>query len=78
MSPSFIGCSFTVLGPAAAAAVQSFCQYRCKVSSKSPEELAALAEVKRPWSVVEVLNVLQALVDKSGIVAELEADDGAK
>lgn len=29
------------------------------------------------WNVLEVLNVLQALVDKSGIVAELEADGGA-
>ncbi len=31
-----------------------------------------------PPSPLQVLNVLQALVDKSGIVAELEADDGAK
>lgn len=30
------------------------------------------------WNVLEVLNVLQALVDKSGIIAELEADGGAK
>ena len=30
------------------------------------------------WNVLEVLNVLQALVDKSNIVAELEADGGAK
>jgi translation initiation factor 3 subunit L len=27
---------------------------------------------------MDVLNVLQALVDKSGIVAELEADGGAE
>ena len=30
------------------------------------------------WAVGEVLNVLQALVDKSGIVAELAADGGAR
>lgn len=30
------------------------------------------------WNIVEVLNILQALVDKSGIVAELEGDGGAK
>lgn len=30
------------------------------------------------WNVSEVLNVLQALVDKSGIVAELESDGGAR
>lgn len=29
------------------------------------------------WNILDVLNVLQALVDKSGIVAELEADGGA-
>ncbi|KAG1667471.1 hypothetical protein FOA52_012226 [Chlamydomonas sp. UWO 241] len=58
---------------------QSFCQYRSKVSQKSPEELELLkkCEVKKVWNVLEVLNVLQALVDKSGIVAEMEADGGA-
>ena len=30
------------------------------------------------WNVLEVLNVLQALVDKSAIVADLESDGGAK
>jgi translation initiation factor 3 subunit L len=30
------------------------------------------------WNIMDVLNVLQALVDKSGIVAELERDGGAE
>lgn len=30
------------------------------------------------WNVIDVTNYLQALVDKSGIVAELKADGGAK
>jgi translation initiation factor 3 subunit L len=30
------------------------------------------------WNALEVLNVLQALVDKSGIIAELTADGGAR
>lgn len=34
--------------------------------------------VPQVWNVLEVLNVLQALVDKSGITTELEADGGAK
>lgn len=30
------------------------------------------------WNILDVLNVLQALVDKSGVVAELEHDGGAE
>jgi hypothetical protein len=30
------------------------------------------------WNILDVLNVLQALIDKSGIVAELERDGGAE
>jgi translation initiation factor 3 subunit L len=30
------------------------------------------------WNIVDVLNVLQALVDKSGIVGELERDGSAE
>lgn len=56
---------------------QSFCQYRSKMSQKSPEELELLKKCDKVWNVLEVLNVLQALVDKSGIVAELEGDGGA-
>ncbi|GLC72487.1 hypothetical protein PLESTF_001252900 [Pleodorina starrii] len=59
---------------------QSFCQYRGKVQSMSPEEIENLkkCEVKKVWNTIEVLNILQALVDKSGIVAELEGDGGAR
>eukprot|EP00798_Chlamydomonas_sp_ICE-L_P001226 gene1226-32567_t len=57
---------------------QSFCQYRGKIASKSPEELELLRQCDKVWNVHEVLNVLQALIDKSGITAELEADGGAK
>eukprot|EP00199_Chlamydomonas_sp_CCMP681_P001016 CAMPEP_0119108554 /NCGR_PEP_ID=MMETSP1180-20130426/15070_1 /TAXON_ID=3052 ORGANISM="Chlamydomonas cf sp, Strain CCMP681" /NCGR_SAMPLE_ID=MMETSP1180 /ASSEMBLY_ACC=CAM_ASM_000741 /LENGTH=524 /DNA_ID=CAMNT_0007094179 /DNA_START=26 /DNA_END=1600 /DNA_ORIENTATION=- len=56
---------------------QSFCQYRGKLSTKTAEELQALAAAGDAWDVTQVLNVLQALVDKSGISAELEADGGA-
>lgn len=51
---------------------------RSKMSQKNPEELELLKKCDKVWNVLEVLNVLQALVDKSGIVAELEADGGAK
>lgn len=57
---------------------QSFCQYRGKVQSMSPEEIENLKKCDKVWNIVEVLNILQALVDKSGIVAELEGDGGAK
>ena len=30
------------------------------------------------WNTIEVLNILQAMVDKSGIVAEVEGDGGVK
>jgi translation initiation factor 3 subunit L len=30
------------------------------------------------WNILDVLNVLQALIDKSGIIAELERDGGAE
>lgn len=56
---------------------QSFCQYRSKTAQKSPEELEMLKKCDKVWNVLEVLNVLQALVNKSGIVQELEADGGA-
>lgn len=56
---------------------QSFSQYRAKVGARGGEEGALLAQCDKVWAVGEVLNVLQALVDKSGIVAELEAEGGA-
>jgi translation initiation factor 3 subunit L len=30
------------------------------------------------WNILDVLNVLQALIDKSNIIAELERDGGAE
>eukprot|EP00879_Flechtneria_rotunda_P028433 GHRR01030542.1.p1 GENE.GHRR01030542.1~~GHRR01030542.1.p1 ORF type:complete len:257 (+),score=59.36 GHRR01030542.1:165-935(+) len=57
---------------------QSFQQYRAKLSSKTPEEIETLQECEQVWNIVDVLNILQALVDKSGIVAELERDGGAE
>ena len=52
---------------------QSFAQYRGKLAVKSPQELATLRAADDVWSVLGVLNYLQALVDKSGIVAELSS-----
>lgn len=43
---------------------------------KTPEELATLRAADDVWSVLGVLNYLQALVDKSGIVAELSTPGG--
>ena len=43
---------------------------------KTPEELATLRASDDVWSVLGVLNYLQALVDKSGIVAELSTPGG--
>lgn len=57
---------------------QSFCQYRGKVAMKTSEELELLKQCDKVWHVLDVLNVLQALVDKSGIAAELSADGGVE
>lgn len=55
---------------------QSFCQYRSKLAHKSAEEIELLRQCDKVWALLDVLNVLQALVDKSGIVAAIEADNG--
>lgn len=55
---------------------QSFCQYRGKV--RSGEDFEILKQCDKVWNVVEVLNILQALVDKSGVIAELQSDGGAR
>ena len=52
---------------------QSFQQYRGRLSNKSQEELALLRKCDNIWNTSSVLNYLQAMVDKSGIVAELSA-----
>jgi hypothetical protein len=56
---------------------QSFCQFRAKLAHKSAEEIELLRQCDKVWALLDVLNVLQALVDKSGIVAAIEADGGA-
>ena len=56
---------------------QSFCQFRSKLAHKSAEEIELLRQCDKVWALLDVLNVLQALVDKSGIVAALEADGAA-
>jgi translation initiation factor 3 subunit L len=53
---------------------QSFCQYRGKLSTKTPEELELLKRCDQVWNVLGVLNYLQALIDKSGIVETLEKE----
>ncbi|BDA50611.1 Eukaryotic translation initiation factor 3 subunit L [Coccomyxa sp. Obi] len=55
---------------------QSWQQYRGKLNTKSAEELETLRNCDRVWSILSVLNYLQALVDKSGIVAELSTPGG--
>ena len=50
---------------------QSWQQYRGKLSSKGAEELEALRSCEHMWSILSVLNYLQALADKSGIAKEL-------
>ena len=53
--------------------VQNFAQYRGKLSMKSEAEIRALSETDTVWTVVGMLNYLQALVDKSHIADELRA-----
>ena len=42
-------------------------------AARGGEELAALRQCERVWSVLSVLNYLRFLADKSGIAAELAA-----
>lgn len=53
---------------------QSFCQYRGKLTTKTPEELELLKRCDQVWNVLGVLNYLQALIDKSDIVNTLEEE----
>ena len=58
---------------------QSFCQYKSRsASSRSPDENDLLSKCEdKVFNVLQVTQILQALVDKSVIVKELEADGGA-
>jgi len=51
---------------------QSFCQYRSKLKQKPTEELTVLKNNPQVWSASTVVNYLQSLVSKSGIVSILE------
>ncbi len=50
---------------------QSWAQFRGKAAARGGEDLAALKQCERVWSVLSVLNYLRFLADKSGIAAEL-------
>lgn len=51
---------------------QSFQQYRAKLHKKTEEEVEILKENTRKWDVLQVLNVLHSMVDKSNINKQLE------
>ena len=57
---------------------QSFCLYRGKLSLKTPEEIEALKGAPAVWSVLGVVNYLQALADASGVVRILAAERGGE
>ncbi|KAJ1553301.1 Eukaryotic translation initiation factor 3 subunit L [Cladochytrium tenue] len=50
---------------------QSFCQYRLKLSNKGDAELESLKERPDVWNVLNVLNVLYSLIQKSCINEQL-------
>jgi translation initiation factor 3 subunit L len=52
---------------------QAFQQFRAKVQKKTEEELDILKLNPRVWDVLQVLNVLHSMVDKSNINDQLEA-----
>ena len=51
---------------------QSFVQFRAKLGKKTSEELDILRQNPRTWDVLQVLNVLHSMVDKSNINKQLE------
>lgn len=51
---------------------QSFQQFRAKVAKKNDEEILVLKQNARVWDVLQVLNVLHSMVDKSNINKQLE------
>lgn len=55
---------------------QSYCQYRGKLTMRTAEEIALLKKHVSVWDVKEVLTILKALVDQSGIVGLLTAEGG--
>merc|ERR1712110_563203 len=57
---------------------QSFVQYRAKLAKKTGEELETLKSNPRTWDVLQVLNVLHSMVDKSNINKQLEMYSNGK
>jgi len=57
---------------------QSFVQFRAKLGKKSAEELETLRSNPRTWDVLQVLNVLHSMVDKSNINKQLEMYSAGK
>ncbi|KAK9832045.1 hypothetical protein WJX81_001814 [Elliptochloris bilobata] len=55
---------------------QSWAQFRGKAAARGGDDLAALKQCERVWSVLSVLNYLRFLADKSGVAAELSAPGG--
>ena len=51
---------------------QSFQQFRAKLIKKTEEDLEVLKHNQRVWDVLQVLNVLHSMVDKSNINKQLE------
>merc|ERR1711962_1519057 len=51
---------------------QSFVQFRAKLGKKTREELEFLRSNPRTWDVLQVLNVLHSMVEKSDINKQLE------
>ena len=51
---------------------QSFQQFRAKLHKKSQDEIEVLRHNPRVWDVLQVLNVLHSMVDKSNINQQLE------
>lgn len=50
---------------------ENWCQYRAKLKSKTPEEIAYLRDNDDIWNVQTVLSLLHYLVNKSNIIAWL-------
>ena len=42
---------------------QAFCQYRTKLSTKTPEEINLLKMCDKVWNILDVMNVLQVTVN---------------
>lgn len=57
---------------------QAYCQYKGRLHQRPPLEQQMVADNKDSWSQDKVMGYLKALVDRSGIIAELEHDQGQR